>query len=319
MIDMEAIFEEYDTICEQESPRTVLPSSSSYICQCGGHKMFNPENMPVCNTCGIIDTHYIDDRPEWLNDTNDDGSKNDNARCGAPKDLQLFSEKWGTGTVINTYKSPHMRRIARINFHSSMNHRDRALFHAYKSIEEAAKGKLSLPDCVIREAKIIYRKFNQEKLTRGAVRTGVKANCVMFACKLNNIPRTTKEIADAFSIHTKDVSRTTELFKAYFSTAIPEQKTVSKVTRPTDVIHRLLNDFNLDDKKSIRIKCMRMAESLTDCVELMGKTPTTVAAVIILKVLFPTFSKKDISECCKVSIPTLNKNEIIINKYLEGK
>jgi transcription initiation factor TFIIB len=51
----------------------------------------------------------------------------------------------------------------------------------------------------------------------------------------------------------------------------------------------------------------------------MGKTPTTVAAVIILKVLTPTFSKKDISERCKVSIPTLNKNEIIVNKYLEGK
>ena len=77
-----------------------------------------------------------------------------------------------------------------------MNHKDRSLFHAYKDIESAASGVLNLPSTVIRDAKVMYKKFNGEKLTRGAVRTGVKANCVFMACKLAKIPRTTREIAE---------------------------------------------------------------------------------------------------------------------------
>lgn len=43
-----------------------------------------------------------------------------------------------------------MKRLAKINFHQSMNHRDRSLYHAYKDIDEAC---LSLPDNVLKDAK----------------------------------------------------------------------------------------------------------------------------------------------------------------------
>jgi transcription initiation factor TFIIB len=70
----------------------------------------------------------------------DDGKVNDPARCGNPNaNPELFSQNWGKGTIISTQRSStyENKRMAKINFHMSMNHKDRSLFHAYRDIDEA--------------------------------------------------------------------------------------------------------------------------------------------------------------------------------------
>lgn len=314
-MELEAIFSDYDSLVATTGP--VISKKNINLCQeCDCAKIFNPEGFPTCPQCGITDCDYIDDSPEWISSVAEDGSVNDAARCGMPQDLELYSEKWGTGTVISTRGASYaMKRAAMINFHSSMNHRDRALFHAYKDIEFAAVHTLNIPDAVVRDAKIMWRKFTGDKLTRGAVRKGIKANCLLYACKLNKVSRTTKEIAEAFGIPTKDISRTSEIFK---DTILPK-KSEPKITTPHDVLHRLLNEFDVTDKRAWRMKCLRMADDLQGCVPLMGKTPTSVATVIILKVFREQFTRAEVCEKCNVSVPTLNKIEAIVNKYLENK
>ena len=164
----------------------------------------------------------------------------------------------------------------------------------------------------------MWRKFTGDKLTRGAVRKGIKANCVMYACKLNNVSRTTKEIAQAFGCPTKDISRTSQLFK---DTIIPPEKKEEgpKITTPHDVIHRLINEFDIDNKRAWRMKCLRLADDLQSCVPLMVKTPSSVATVIILKILGDHFTKNEICQKCNISVPTINKIEVIVNKHLETK
>ena len=319
-MEVEALFAEYDAfMAANKPPPPVVEKKNSYFClECNSPKIFSPEGFPTCSQCGIIDSYYIDDSPEWISSVAEDGTVNDGARCGMPQDLDLFSENWGTGTIISTRGASYaMKRAAMINFHSSMNHKDRALFHAYKDIEFAAADNLKLTDNVIRDAKIMWRKFTGDKLTRGAVRKGIKANCVLYACKLNKVSRTTKEIADAFDVPTKDISRTAQIFK---DTILPKKNNDEpKITTPHDVIHRLLNEFDIQNKRAWRMKCLRMADDLQHCVPLMGKTPTSVATVIILKVLGEQFSKNDICQKCNVSIPTVNKIEVIVNKHLENK
>ena len=182
-------------------------------CVCGHEKSFDAL-IPVCKTCGRMDSRNIHEGPEWTGGVSEDGTVSDPGRCGMAADTVLFSHNWGRGTVISTRGASYgQKKMARINFHSSMNHRDRALYHAYADIDRAAAANgLNLPQCVIRDAKVMYRKFNSEKLTRGAIRVGIKANCIMYACKMNKVPRTTKEIANAFNIQTKDVSRTSDMF-----------------------------------------------------------------------------------------------------------
>ena len=318
-MEVESLFAEYDAFMAANKPPQEIIKKDPYFCaECDAPKIFSSDGFPTCSQCGIMDSEYIDDSPEWVSSVAEDGTVNDGARCGMPQDLDLFSEQWGAGTIISTRGASYaMKRVAMINFHSSMNHRDRALFHAYKDIDFAAADNLKLPDSVIRDAKVMWRKFTGDKLTRGAVRKGIKANCVLYACKLNNVSRTTKEIAEAFEVPTKDISRTSQLFK---ETIIPRKKnTEPKITTPHDVIHRLMNEFDLPNKRAWRMKCLRMADDLQSCVPLMGKTPTSVATVIILKVLGEQFSKNEVCQKCNVSVPTVNKIEVIVNKHLENK
>tara|TARA_R110002072_G_scaffold142663_1_gene288050 strand:+ start:1080 stop:1856 length:777 start_codon:yes stop_codon:yes gene_type:complete len=256
---------------------------------------------------------YVDHSPEWTSGVSEGGVSNDPSRCGnISADLDLFSSAWGVGTVINTYRSSSyaMKRMARINFHSAMNHKDRALFHAYQDIERAAT-VLGLPTVIIKNAKVLYRKFNNDTLTRGAVRTGIKANCVLFACKVNNFPRTTREIADAFSIPTKDISRTSNMIKE----ALVGGESSNKVTRPSDVVGRLLNEFGTIDGRT-RMKCVKVCKSLENCVQLMSKTPNSIASAVILYVLGDNTNRSEVCKKCSISAPTLVKIENIVKQHI---
>jgi transcription initiation factor TFIIIB Brf1 subunit/transcription initiation factor TFIIB len=288
-----------------------------YFCKCGGTKVVGSENLPVCTSCGVIDGYYIDESAEWTSGVSEGGVVSDPGRCGMPSDTELFSAQWGAGLLINTTKgaSYAVKRMAKISFHSSMNHKDRALFHAYKDIELAAMTNLNLPSTVIRDAKVMYKKFNAEKLTRGAVRCGIKANCVLTACKLANIPRTTKEIADAFEIPSKDISRTYQMFR---ETIMGPQE--QKITKPYDVIIRMFNDFTSieeSSKRKMAMKGRKLCKHLEPCVELMGKTPNSIASAVILYLVGDSISKQEVAAICKISAPTLNKIELIVKKYLE--
>ena len=326
--DMEAEWALFRSALPQ--PPTVLATTKSkniHECEeCGGRMIpQNCDNLPVCTECGVVVSFVIDDSAEWVNSVSETGQVTDQARCGQAKDLELFSEQWGGGTIIQTTRrsTTASRRMARINFHMSMNHRDRALFHAYKSIEVPAE-RIGVGSGIIRDAKIMYKSFNGDKLTRGAVRTGIKANCLFYACKMKGCPRTTKEIAEAFGIPTKDISRTTDLFrdtmfpktKPTESAAVP-QDSGSSFTTPRDVIGRVLNNFSFENKRKLHANCNKFAEKLDNCVALMGKTPLSVASVIVMKVLGDQVTKQVMVEKCGVSLPTINKIESLINKHLE--
>lgn len=321
MTEISAQWADFELLRSQDQSAAIIKETTKkdFMCKyCDGVQIFNGDGLPTCTSCGIVE-YYIDDGAEWVSNVDETGKVSDPSRCGAPKDLELFSEQWGSSTIMKPSGRATwaQKRIARIGFHMSMNHRDRALYHAYQDIDAGAKDMLKLPDNVVRQAKIFYRKFNESKLTRGAIRNGIKANCVMYACKLGNVPRTTKEIADAYGIPTRDISRTHDIFKQQFSETNKNHPEVSTITKPVDVVNRLINNFlsgNTETRKLI-MKCRKLCEKLENCVELMGKTPNSIASVVILLMLKPT--KKEVCQNCGISMPTLNKIESVVKNYLE--
>ena len=306
-----AIWSDIDNLLKQTNEEK--PVNINLCRECLGVKIFSPEGLPTCSECGLVEDRYVDDTAEWTSGMNDDGKVNDPSRCGNPNaNPELFSQNWGKGTIISTQHGStyENKRMAKINFHMSMNHKDRSLFHAYRDIEEACH---TLPDVVLKDAKMMYRKFNEEKLTRGAVRLGIKANCVLYACRLAKHPRTTKEISDMFGIQSKDVSRTTQIFKDTIM-GVTEK---NYVTKSFDVMNRLLNSFEVTREE--RLKCNQLCKATDDCVELMSKTPNSVASAIIYIVLGTKVKKSELCDKCNISVPTLNKIENIIKKHLEAK
>jgi transcription initiation factor TFIIB len=306
-----AIWSEIDQLLPKKEEEK--PVNRNFCRECSGVKIITREGLPTCSECGLVEDNYIDDTPEWTSGVTDDGRVNDPSRCGNPNpNPELFSQNWGKGTVISTQNSStyENKRMAKINFHMSMNHKDRSLFHAYRDIDEACH---TLPDSILKDAKMMYRKFNEGKLTRGAVRLGIKANCVLYACRLAQFPRTTKEIAEMFGIQSKDISRTTQIFKDTIM-GVTEK---NYVTKAFDVMQRLLNSFEVS--RDERFNCNKMCKATEDCVELMSKTPNSIASAIIWIVIGHGVTKSEVCDKCSVSVPTLNKIEIIIKKHLEVK
>ena len=306
-----AIWSDIDKLLHKENEEK--PVNINICRECSAVKLISPEGLPTCSDCGLVDSYFVDDTAEWTSGVTDDGKVNDPSRCGNPNaNPELFSQNWGKGTIISTQHAStyENKRMAKINFHMSMNHKDRSLFHAYKDIDEACH---TLPEVVLKDAKMFYRKFNDGKLTRGAVRLGIKANCVLYACRLAQHPRTTKEIADMFGIQSKDISRTTQIFKETIEGVTKK----NYVTKAFDVMQRLLNSFDVTREQ--RLRCNKMCSATEDCVDLMSKTPNSVASAIIYIVLSPGVTKSEMCDKCSVSIPTLNKIETIIKKHLEAK
>jgi len=308
MADIEQIWGYFEEIRTQNIIET--PNKfNEYFCSCGGLKTFSTE-LPTCTSCGLQDFQFISDEPEWAGGPDEDGG-DDPCRVGMAQDLHLYSEKWGMGTIM---KGKNCQRMAKINFHSSMNHKDRALFHTYAEFDRICKVKLNLPEYVITEAKKTYRSFSEDKLTRGAVRKGIKANCVLQACVNNKIPRSTCEISQAFDIPVKDIARTIETFAAVTHQDAKESAGAS------DILCRIFNKLTCipsADRGKIRMKLIGMCKDIEMEPKLMGKTPKgIVSAVLFIKLteLGYVVERSEIAAICEVSVPTLVKIENLIGK-----
>ena len=287
-------------------------------CECGGLKIFNTDGLPTCMDCARTEFAHISDEPEWRSGMNDDGAVCDSSRVGAPSNLDHFSAAWNTGTIMNAPRAAGsvMKRLVRINFHLSMNHRDRSLFHAYAEMDRVGKQVLGLQDNVMYSAKIKYKQFSESVLTRGAVRMGVKANCIFQACKEFGVARTTHEIASAFEIAVRDVARTTEKF---LDTS-PEVKVA--VTTPSDLISRFFNSVQCvpdGERGRVKMRIVTTCKSLVDSPGLQGRTPKAVACAVMWVVLKDRgMTKADLCKICDVSVPTLTKLEAIVMKDLKA-
>jgi transcription initiation factor TFIIIB Brf1 subunit/transcription initiation factor TFIIB len=194
-----------------------------------------------------------------------------------------------------------------------MNHRDRALFHAYAELDHIGKTILKLPEVVMYSVKIKYKAFNEAVLTRGAVRNGIKANCIFQACREFNVARTTQEIADAFGIPSRDISRTFDMYQE----KLPE--TTIHITTPADLVSRFFNEITTlsdGERGKLKMKIVAKCKSLEDKVELMGRTPKAIACAVIASVLKGVPGAPDRQTLCKIcdiSVPTLSKIEAILN------
>ena len=308
VIGMDAIWAQMDSLIPKEEP-TVERLDPFECRRCHGFNMLNG----VCRDCGVCIQH-IDDSAEWNCGVTESGVASDGCRVGMARD-ELHTSSWGQGTVMNV--AYHQRAkwgfAGRINFHSSMNHRDRALYKVYQEFDQIGQ-RLGISKSAITEAKKMYKDISEQKLYRGNIRKGVKANCIAEACKKAGVPRTTEEVAEAMGMSTTDISRTSNKME------IVEQK--SGFTGPADIVPRIFNDIELSctdrEKSVLKMKCIRRCEELSECPELMGKTPKAVAVVIIYNVLTSQGHPLDKGDFVrtqeKISMATFNKLDAIVKK-----
>jgi ribonuclease HI len=269
---------------------------------CGGKMIENFETDIVCSQCGIVDESRgrIDQGAEWSSCVTDEGAK-DGSRVGMAANPLYHT--WGTGSKIGKTKgmTTEQKRLAKIDFHLSSNHKDRALHQAYLDIQEAC-APLGISMNTIELAKAFYKRITAKGITRGVVRKGMKANCVYYACKRDGYPRTLHEISNAFGLDPRDISRTSNKFRD----CLDEEDTEERVTMASDMIPRLMNEIQPMTPGKVTCKIVNLCKKIERTSEFMGKVSGGVAGACILYSIKDADIEK-VKEATQVSTITLTK------------
>ena len=89
------------------------------------------------------------------------------------------------GRFCDTYsrnESYDMKKIRNFNTWNNTSYKERALYQVFAEMTIRAKNA-GIPDCILEEAKFMYKEISETKYSRGENRKGIIASCFYMACK----------------------------------------------------------------------------------------------------------------------------------------
>jgi transcription initiation factor TFIIB len=261
----------------------------------------------VCMDCGVVNTEYLNKNPIF----NKEGDNSNNSSYGCP--TNFFFPKSALGTKI---KCKGYNRISILQRQGQMPYKEKSLMEELLKIQDKCK-QYNITQSIIDTSKILYKKVNDSKHTKG-IRKGKNrimrcinrrsmiAACVFYACKLQNEPRSPKEIADIYSLEIKHVNKGYRKFMDFINLEELQHNFTS--SRSTDFIKRFADKLEMSEKY---IKySMEISNNINKLDLASTHEPPSVAAGCILLVVnmysLP-INKKQISEVFSISDVTISK------------
>jgi transcription initiation factor TFIIB len=252
------------------------------------------EGALVCSKCGIMQP-MIDSSAEWRY-YGDDGSGENPARCGMPVNNLLRESSLGCIILNSGRASYEMRKIQRYTRWQSMPYPEKTLYDGYQHITTMAS-IAGIPKMIIDEACRYHKIISENKTFRGDNRDGIIAASIYLACRIENCPRTAKEIAHMFNLDctsaTKGCTNAMKIINEF------EQGTNYGVTSPHSFIERYCTKIHLSPEMT------RVAEFISLQVEKQNlipeNTPHAVAAGIVYFVSVEFELGIDKPQICQVS------------------
>ena len=293
---------------EKIKRRTIRPKCK----ECNNADLYNDneKGYVVCTDCGLIDLDTLDVSAEWRFYNSEDSKNVDPSRCGCPSNPYL--PKSSLGTMIASSN----QNLTRIHQWSSMPYNERSLLHVFDDIKTRCS-KYNIPKSVIDDAIFYYKKIHDSKvITRGAIRKGIKASCVLIACQKKKIPMVPRDIAKMFDIKSTDLTRGHKKFYELIG-SIDSVTDVENLTS-VDYINRFCKKINLN-KKYIEI-AKEVAKNADKIPTIRENTPPSIAAGTILLTCNHynlSFCKKQISHGCSISEVTITKTYRKMLQYMD--
>ena len=148
----------------------------------------------TCMDCGLKNECVIDCGQDWRFYGNDDNKGNDPARCDIPTNELLPKSSMGSFVGYGGKETNTSRRIRNMNHWYAMPYKESTLLETFNNITIMAQNS-GLNQCVIEEAKYMYKKVSEVKSSRRTKKEGMKAGSISLACKMKGVPRNCTEIA----------------------------------------------------------------------------------------------------------------------------
>ena len=289
----------------------------------------------VCENCGLVsESDRLDDSPEWVGNGEDYVASNP-CRVGCP--INPLLEKSSLSTMIQgTRTNGFMKRL-----HSqiSMNYVERSRYHIFEHITKMAADQGKLKPVVVEQAKYYYMILSSRKLSRGQIRKGLIACCILYACKNMNVPRSVKEIASMTNLTAALINKTTKIFLHHMNDVLLQTSRsfegghhearycdfVFEAIDSSDLIVRYCNQIHLNDK-TVETKLIqsvkRMDQYFKDTGIMECRTPSAVTCGYIyhsaLALGLTNVTKAFLSKKFEISIVTINKISKLINDHAQS-
>lgn len=148
----------------------------------------------TCLDCGLRNENVIDCGQDWRYYGNDDNKGNDPARCDMPTNELLPKASMGSFVGYSSKETATSKRIRNMNHWYAMPYKETTLLETFNNITIMAQNS-GINQCVIEEAKYMYKKVSEVKSSRRTKKEGMKAGSISLACKLKGVPRNCTEIA----------------------------------------------------------------------------------------------------------------------------
>ncbi len=271
----------------------------------------------VCGGCGLILVQNISDTSYENNGYTLEGFMKQ-ARTGPATSLTMFDK--GLSTIIGTNrdfsgnalssKTKYEFKRLRTWDQRSKSRNTASLSKAF-TLLHGMKTKLAIPDNVVENAAYIYRKTVSAKLTRGRTMATLVSASLYAACRINNIPRTLDDIANAGNVERRTLSRDLRTIIKKLGLKLDQYDTNSFITK-------ISNNMNLKEKiKRDAFEILKRCEKEEITA---GKHPVAQAAASLYISCIMNgvkISQKKFSEESGVSDVTIRNRTILIKKTLK--
>jgi len=261
--------------------------------------------------CGILYKDIVDQSAEWRFYGADDNQHSDPTRCGLPINPLLRESSYGCKVLCRHTSSYEMKKIRRYTDWQSMPYKEKSQYDEFQRISVLAQNA-GIPKLIIDDAMIYHKKLSEAKTFRGCNRDGIIAATIYISCRVNDYPRTAKEIASMFFLDntsaTKGCKNASSIINDLEHTMDNDDKTSFSKTTPSSFIERYCS------KLGINIELTKVCTFIAMIIErkdlIPENTPHSIAAGIVYYVAQNcnlNICKKKVNIVSEISEVTINK------------
>ncbi|OUU18289.1 MAG: hypothetical protein CBB97_21130 [Candidatus Endolissoclinum sp. TMED37] len=263
------------------------------------------------NKCSVIYKDSLDETAEWRYYGADDNNSIDPTRCGMPINPLLKQSSYGCKVICGGKSSYEMRKIRRYTEWQSMPYKEKSQYDEFERIKTMSKIG-GIPKIIQDEALRQHKKISEMRTFRGFNRDGIIAASVYLSCRINNFPRTAKEIASIFKLDptaaTKGCKNAGHLLEKDETNKYGDNKTKFYQTKPISFIERYCSRLNMNAE--LTKLCKFIAHKIEKNDLIPENTPHSVAAGIVYFVSQHcnlSITKKQVNKYSEISEVTINK------------
>jgi transcription initiation factor TFIIB len=289
------------------TPVKVCGDQTSRCEHCGSCAIHVVEGNLSCTACNSVLGRFIDSAAEWRYYGAED-ARGDPSRCCPPANELIPTMGSIVGRCSRRGYHHHQdpgtsstgRMLQRYQMWNSLSYRERTLCGVFDLLSVSA-AQHGISTCILEEAKALYKRISEAKISRGENRNAMVACSLYMSCKSNKVPRSIKEIAAMFNLRVSAMTKSCRMF----------QRTVNMDVAsscPLDFVGRFCSRMGMPQPAIDATRhVVAKAEELGVLCE--STPPAVVAGAIQLVNVYRQLDidKSAISEVCMVSPVTVSK------------